>query len=243
MNFSNRGITLIEIFVVIAITAIVLAIAIPNFSKYVKKYGVEKEITEIYGDLVEQRFKSMSSGVPHGIRFDSATQYTLFEFDDKNYNMVFDGVGEEKNSVQKSGLKFDLICPVWNADNSIVMFDEKGVYRNKKWGGTGITIRIDSPARYNCIKVFSTRIKMGELKRYRVTLKCLEGEISAKDASFLLGLSYRQFLRIKKEVKERGIKGVIRKTGSGKPSTPDSIRKEIERLKAWGRIFTFDIFS
>jgi hypothetical protein len=27
---------------------------------------------------------------------------------------------------------------------------------------------------------------MGELKRYRVTLKCLEGEISAKDASFRL---------------------------------------------------------
>jgi len=48
-------------------------------------------------------------------------------------------------------------------------------------------------------------ITMGELKRYRVTLKCLEGEISAKDASFLLGLSYRQFLRVKKEVKERGI--------------------------------------
>ncbi|MCK4278456.1 MAG: prepilin-type N-terminal cleavage/methylation domain-containing protein, partial [Desulfurellaceae bacterium] len=44
MNFSNRsitfpasecGVTLIEIFVVITITAIVLAIAIPNFSKYV----------------------------------------------------------------------------------------------------------------------------------------------------------------------------------------------------------------
>lgn len=75
-------------------------------------------------------------------------------------------------------------------------------------------------------------ITMGELKRYRVTLKCLEGEISAKDASFLLGLGYRQFLRVKKEVKERGIEGVIRKTGSGKPSTPSSIRKEIERLYA-----------
>ncbi|MCD6262391.1 MAG: prepilin-type N-terminal cleavage/methylation domain-containing protein [Deltaproteobacteria bacterium] len=158
---SERGVTLIEIFVVITITAIVLAIAIPNFSRYVKKYGVEKEITEIYGDLVEQRFKSMSTGVPNGIRFDSATQYTLFEFNDADYDMVFDA-GEEKDPVQKSGLKFDLICPVWNADNSIVMFDEKGVYRNKKWGGTGITIRINSPARYNCIAVSSNRIKMGE---------------------------------------------------------------------------------
>ena len=155
MNFSNRGITLIEILVVIAITAIVLAIAIPNFSKYVKKHGVEKEITEIYGDLVEQRFKSMSTGVPHGIRFDSATQYTLFEFDDKNYNMVFDGVGEEKNSVQKSGLKFDLEKKGSGGFPFAVLFDEMGVANNN------FTIRIDSPARYNCITVSSTRIKMG----------------------------------------------------------------------------------
>ncbi len=161
MNFSNRGITLIEIFVVITITAIALAIAIPNFSKYVKKYGVEKEITEIYGDLVEQRFKSMSSGVPNGMRFDSATAYTLFEFNDTNYNMQYTA-GEEKDPIQKSGLKFDLICPVWPANNSIVMFDERGMYKNKNWGGTGITIRINSPARYNCIAVSSNRIKMGE---------------------------------------------------------------------------------
>jgi hypothetical protein len=33
-------------------------------------------------------------------------------------------------------------------------------------------------------------------------------------------------------VKEKGIEGAIRKTGSGKPSTPGSIKKEIERLYA-----------
>lgn len=165
MNFSNRGITfpasecgvtLIEIFVVITITAIVLAIAIPNFSKYVKKYGVEKEITEIYGDLVEQRFKSMSSGVPHGIRFDSATQYTLFEFDDNNYNMVFNGVGEEKDAISKGNLKFDLAKP---PAGTVILFDERGMAKNV---GTGFTVYINSPARYNCIKVHWNRIKMGE---------------------------------------------------------------------------------
>ena len=165
MNFSNRGITfpasecgvtLIEIFVVITITAIVLAIAIPNFSKYVKKYGVEKEITEIYGDLVEQRFKSMSSGVPHGIRFDSATQYTLFEFNDTNYDMQYATGEEGNNTVQKSGLKFDLAKP---PAGTVVLFDERGMAKNV---GTGFTVYINSPARYNCIKVHWNRIKMGE---------------------------------------------------------------------------------
>ena len=155
MNFSNRGITLIEIFVVITITAIVLAIAVPNFSKYVKKYGVEKEITEIYGDLVEQRFKSMSSGVPNGVRFDSSTTYTLFEFNDTNYDMQYDGVGEEKNPVQRSGLKFDLAKP---PAGTVVLFDERGMAKNV---GTGFTVYINSPARYNCIAVSSNRIKMG----------------------------------------------------------------------------------
>ena len=158
MNFSNRGITLIEIFVVITITTIVLAIAVPNFSKYVKKYGVEKEITEIYGDLVEQRFKSMSSGVPNGIKFDSATQCTLFEFNDANYNMEYDGVGEEKDPIQKSGLKFNLAKKGSGAFPFAVLFDERGMAKNV---GTGFTVYINSPARYNCIAVSSNRIKMG----------------------------------------------------------------------------------
>jgi len=154
MNFSNRGITLIEIFVVITITTIVLAIAVPNFSKYVKKYGVEKETTEIYGDLVEQRFKSMSSGVPNGVIFDSSTAYTLFEFDDADYNMQYTA-GEEKDPIQKSGLKFDLAKP---PAGTVVLFDERGMAKNV---GTGFTVYINSPARYNCIAVSSNRIKMG----------------------------------------------------------------------------------
>jgi type II secretory pathway pseudopilin PulG len=164
MNFSNRGITLIEIFVVITITTIVLAVAIPNFSKYVKKYGVEKEITEIYGDLVEQRFKSMNSGVPNGIRFDSATQYTLFEFNDTTkYDMKY-AAGEEKDPVQKSGLKFDLEKKGGAIADTVVLFDERGMARNKDWFHGGFTLHVkNSPkgTRCSCIKVYWTRIKTG----------------------------------------------------------------------------------
>lgn len=164
MNFSNRGVTLIEVFVVITIITIVLAIAISNFSKYVKKYGVEKEITQVYGDLVEQRFKSINSGVPNGIRFDSPTQYTLFEFDDSQgspkYNMQYTA-GEEKDPTQKSGLKFDLEKKGGAIAGTVVLFDEKGMAKNDSWGFDSFTILINSPARYNCIAVSSNRIKMG----------------------------------------------------------------------------------
>jgi len=157
----TRGFTLIEIIVVIAIVAILLAIAIPQFSKYVKKYSVEKEITEIYGDLVQQRFKSMNSGVPNGIRFDSQTQYTLFEFDDKNYNMKYDAdENEEKDPIKKSGLKFGL--EIKNGSFPfVVLFDGKGMAKSANWGIGNFTVYIDSPARYNCIAISSNRIKMG----------------------------------------------------------------------------------
>jgi prepilin-type N-terminal cleavage/methylation domain-containing protein len=159
---QNRGFSLIELMVVVAIMIILLAIGIPQLSKYIKKYNVEKEITTLYGDLMNQRFKSMNSGVPHGIVIDNSTKYTLFKFYDSNYNLIFDNLSDAENAVERK-LKFNLTAPVWPDNNSVIMFDKGGIYRNKEWGGTGISIYIDYPAKYNCIKIFVTRVKMGVL--------------------------------------------------------------------------------
>jgi prepilin-type N-terminal cleavage/methylation domain-containing protein len=157
---KNRGFSLIELIVVVAIMIILLAIGIPQLSKYIKKYNVEKEITTLYGDLMNQRFKSMNSGIPHGVRFDSSKQYTIFTFDDQNYNLKFDDTNEEKDVSTKT-VNYDLQKKGGSISGRVILFDKTGMTKDEKWKEGNLTIYIDYPTRYNCIAISSSRIKMG----------------------------------------------------------------------------------
>jgi len=50
-----------------------------------------------------------------------------------------------------------------------------------------------------------------EMKRYSILKRVIDGFITLKDAAKLLGLSYRQTLRIKKRFIQNGIEGLLRK--------------------------------
>jgi len=153
----NKGFSLLELMVIIAIIAVLMAIAMPQLSKYYKQYKVEDEINTLYGQLMNQRFKSMNSGVPHGVRFDSQNQYTLFEFNDANYNLKFDGTSEEKNPSTIS-----VSYPLTGVSSiPVVIFNREGMAKTATWGLSNLTIRIDFSARYNCIVISSSRIKLG----------------------------------------------------------------------------------
>jgi type II secretory pathway pseudopilin PulG len=157
---KNRGFSLIELIVIVAIMIILLAIGIPQLSKYMQKYNVEKEITSLYGDLVNQRFKSMNSGIPHGVRFDSSKQYTIFTFDDKNYNLKFDDTNEEKDASIKT-VNYDLQAGGNSISGKVILFDKTGMAKTSSWGLGNFTIDINYPAKYNCLSISSSRIKMG----------------------------------------------------------------------------------
>ncbi len=163
----QSGFSLLEMIVVVLILLTMLAIAVPYLSRYMKKYNTQKEITKIYSDLSLQRFKSMNTGIPHGIRFDSSTQYTIFTLDDKNYNLKFDGVSEEKDATTVT-LKYPLngIAP-----GSVIMFGDEGVARSSNWSFGSFTLYINYPARHNCIKVYISRIAMGEYNAGKCEVK------------------------------------------------------------------------
>lgn len=161
MRFSIKcvkGFSLIELVVVVAILTILLAIGVPLLTKYIKKYNIEKEIVELYSQLNSIKFKSMNTGTPHGIRFDSPKQYTIFVFKDSNYNLKFDGVTEEGDP-HTFTLKYNLDAPKQGAT---ILFDKNGISRNVNWGLGNLTIYINYPARHNCITVSGESIKMGE---------------------------------------------------------------------------------
>jgi len=57
-----------------------------------------------------------------------------------------------------------------------------------------------------------------ELKRYSVLDQVIQGSLTAKEASQLLGLSYRQTLRLKKRFKQEGWAGILRKSPPKPPN-------------------------
>ncbi len=75
-------------------------------------------------------------------------------------------------------------------------------------------------------------LTMKEQTRYEVIRDNLKGRIKAKEASIMLGISTRQVYRLKKRIKEEGVKGIIHRL-RGRPSSkkiPQYIRDEIKRL-------------
>ena len=163
---SKEGFSLIELLLVIAILAIMLAMGIPLLTGYVRKYNVEEETSQIYSDLVAQRFKSISTGNNYGIVFNT-NSYTLFRFNDANYNLKFDGAKEMSDAVTKK-VKYEILKKKANnnyipATDSVVIFDRDGFARNTNWGIGGFTIKVDSSGidslKYNCVIISTQRIK------------------------------------------------------------------------------------
>ena len=75
-------------------------------------------------------------------------------------------------------------------------------------------------------------LTMKEQTRYEVIRDNLRRRIKAKEASIMLGISTRQVYRLKKRIKEEGVKGTIHRL-RGRPSSkkiPQYIRDEIKRL-------------
>ena len=99
----------------------------------------------------------MNTGVPHGVYFNSYKKYTVFTFNDANYNMKFDSVYEERDN-KSIDLRYPLKSP---SPGTVILFDESGMARNKNWALGNFTIYLDIPVRYNCITVSTSRIAMG----------------------------------------------------------------------------------
>lgn len=59
--------TLLEVVLILAILAIVLSIAIPKFSQYLKDYNISNQIDKLYSDINYAKFYSISHHVPVNI--------------------------------------------------------------------------------------------------------------------------------------------------------------------------------
>lgn len=73
-------------------------------------------------------------------------------------------------------------------------------------------------------------VTMKDIRRCEIIKDWLKRKINGKEASALLGVSYRHAGRLKKAFKEEGIKGLISKKGGGRNAYPESLRDRVAKL-------------
>ena len=125
---KNQGFTLLELLIVILFVGIIMAIGIPNFSKWKEKYEINGQAQKVYFDIMLARSTSVNNNNNVSVTFDvSKNLYKIH--DDTNSDSVEDQ-GESIKSVNlENNVEFGYVPGLRDIDGNMVtspIFMESG---------------------------------------------------------------------------------------------------------------------
>lgn len=172
-EMNNRGLTLVELIVVISVIAALAAALGFSYVDWMGKYKVEKATKELYADLMNVRCMAMTRNCDHFVDFNFPAPpaghgtYRIAEDTDGDC----EGDADADGIINAAGQTFlpsfpkTVEYPITFASR-IINFDKKGIVqpRGQAIGGT-ICFFTDNDPDYDCIVISQTRIIMGKLAK------------------------------------------------------------------------------
>jgi prepilin-type N-terminal cleavage/methylation domain-containing protein len=165
VNISNdKGFTLPEILIVIAIISILLGIGFTAYRDMMDRYNVEKQMKEMYVDLMSARIRAMQRNRIHFMTFTS-TQYAVYE--DTGPAPDGDGlltVATDSLVMQKSLMpNFPITYPAaWDINASLLQFNAKGLLDTSVTTTGTVRVTVEKNGEYDCIAISEIRNALGK---------------------------------------------------------------------------------
>jgi prepilin-type N-terminal cleavage/methylation domain-containing protein len=158
---NNRGLTMVEVMIVVAILGFLAIVSGLSFRGWVAKYKVEDETKRFYADLSDVRARAMQKKRATFVDLSSTTSYRTFEDSapapdgDGNLN-AGDLLVADSATIWSGGLPYPIDNPTLGGVTQ-VRFDKEGL------ANVPVTIWFTSSLSpdYDCINISTTRIRMG----------------------------------------------------------------------------------
>jgi prepilin-type N-terminal cleavage/methylation domain-containing protein len=155
---NNRGITLTELLVVIAVVGILVIALSFSFQGWMGRYRVESQIKTIHVDLMNARATAMTRNRFYLADFPTTTSYRIrVDTNEDNLPLVVAG-----DTILPTYPKTVEYAVTWAGGT--IQFDKKGIVQPSATplGGTICVFTTTDPD-YDCIVISQTRIIMGKL--------------------------------------------------------------------------------
>lgn len=149
---NNRGITLIELIVVITIIGILVVALGFSYQGWIGGYRIESQVKEMYVDLMNARTRAMQTNREHYVVV-AAGNYQIFE--DTNENSTYDA-GTDQAVQGFASAKTLTYTSNWAGTATM---DTRGLVSPNNT--IQFTIGTNNPD-YDCIVLFATRINIGQ---------------------------------------------------------------------------------
>lgn len=117
---NRKGVTLIELLVVIGIMSVLLAISTIAFNQWTQRRNLERDVKELYADLLFFKQQSVVRGVRHRARFLAANIVAF-----RRYSTEADAVGTE---LRRRTMINNLTTSVWAEPSATeIEFNSRGI--------------------------------------------------------------------------------------------------------------------